>query len=81
MDLFIIVVDYNLGTTVLRWFDNHSVKLISNYIGNSPGEPARCRDGKIIQDTRYTQIERPKLVEIYNTNLGSVDLCNMMLST
>ena len=41
---FHYVVDYNLGITILRWFDK--VKLISNYIGNSPGEPARCCDGE-----------------------------------
>ena len=35
------VVDYNSAITILRWFDNNSVQLISNYVGNGLGEPAR----------------------------------------
>ena len=61
----------------MRWFDNDTVQLISNYVGNVLGEPARSWDRK---KTRYIQIERPKMVEIYNANMGGVDLCNMMFS-
>ena len=73
-----MLFDYNSGITILKWFDNNSVQLISNYIGNGLGEPGRCWDRK---NTRYIQIERPKMVEIYNANMGGVDLCDMMLST
>ena len=62
----------------MRWFDNNSVQLISNYVGSGLGEPARCCDGK---NTRYIQIQRPKMVETYNEVMGDVDLSDMMLST
>ena len=62
----------------MRWFDNNSVQLISNYVGNGLGVPARCWDQK---NTRYIQIQRPKMVEIYNEVMGDVDLSDMMLST
>ena len=54
------------------------MQLISNYVGNGPEEPARRWDQK---NTRHIQIERPKMVEIYNANMGGVDLRDMMLST
>ena len=30
--------------TILRWFEYNSVQLISNYVGNGLGDPARCWD-------------------------------------
>ena len=62
----------------MRWFGINSVQLISNYVGNGLGKPGRRWDRK---NTRYIQIQRPKMVEIYNANMGGVDLCDMMLST
>ena len=38
---FDYIVDYDSGITILRWFDNSSVQLISNNVGNDLGEPAR----------------------------------------
>ena len=54
------------------------MQLISSYVGNGLEEPARSWDQK---NTRYIQIQRPKMVERYNENVHGVDLCDMMLST
>ena len=59
----------------MRWFGNNSVQQISNYVENGLGEPARRWDRK------NTRFQRPKMAEIYNANMGGVDLCDMMLST
>ena len=65
---FVYVVDYNSGTTILWWFDNNSVQLIVNYVGNGLGKPAR-RWGQ--KNTRYIQVQRPKMVEIGRSFLNS----------
>ena len=54
------------------------MQLISKYVGNGLGEHARRCYWK---NTRYIEIQRPKMVEIYNANMGGVDVCDMMLST
>ena len=64
--------------TILRGFENNSVQLISNYVGNGLEDPARRWDQK---KYKYVQIQRPKMVEIYNTNMGGAELWDMMLST
>ena len=35
---FDFVVEANSGVTVIRWFDNGLVKLLSNYVGNNVGK-------------------------------------------
>ena len=75
---FDYVVDYDSGITILRWFDNSSVQLISNNVGNDLGEPARRW---VRKNTWNIQIQSPKMVETYNANMGGVYLCYKMLST
>ena len=71
------VVEANSGVTVLRWFDNGLVQLISNFIGNDPASQVRRWSKK---ERRFIHIERPQMVVEYNSHMGGVDLCDMLLS-
>ena len=74
---FDYVVEANAGVTVLRWFDNGLVQLLSNYIGNDLATQARRWSKK---EGRFISIDRPTMVVEYNSNMGGVDLCDMLLS-
>ena len=73
---FDYVVEANSGVTVLRWFDNGLVQLLSNYIGNDLATQARRWSKK---EGRFISIDRPAKVVEYNSNMGGVDLCDMLL--
>ena len=67
-------VDLNSGIVIVRWFDNKAVQLISNYIGIEPiDEVERWSKsaGKMIT------VSRPKIVKVYNSEMGGVDLFDM----
>ena len=70
-------VEANSGVTIVRWFDNSDVQLISNFIGNGLGTLAR-RWSKA--QAEYIDLDRPEIVEVYNAHMGGVDLCDMLLS-
>lgn len=71
------VVEANSGITIVRWFDNKMVQLLSNYITDKAGNDARRWNKKTKE---YITIKRPQMVEIYNAKMGGVDLCDMLLS-
>lgn len=68
---FDYVVETNSGVTVLCWFDNGPVQLLSNYIGNGLATQARCWSKK---EGRFISTDRPTMVVEYNSNMGGVDL-------
>ena len=74
---FDYVVEANSGVTVLRWFDNGLVQMVSNYVGNDLASQARRWSKK---EGRFINIERPTMVVEYNCHMGGVDLCDMLLS-
>lgn len=74
---FDYVIEANLGVTVPRWFDNGLVLMVSNYAENDLASQARCWSKK---EGRFTDIEMPTMVVEYNSHMGGVDLCNMLLS-
>ena len=74
---FDYVVEANSGVTVIRWFDNGLVQLLSNYIGNDLTAQARRWSKK---EGRFINIDRPAMVTEYNSNMGGVDLCDMLMS-
>ena len=74
---FDYVVEANSGVTSLRWFDNGLVQLVSNYVGNDLASQARRWSKK---KGRFIHIERPSMVVEYNSHMGGVDLCDMLLS-
>ena len=67
-------VDLNSGIVIVRWLDNKAVQLISNYNGIEPiDEVERWSKsaGKMIT------VSRPKIVKVYNSAIGGVNLFNM----
>ncbi|KAL9981764.1 hypothetical protein ACROYT_G010511 [Oculina patagonica] len=74
---FDYVVEANSGVTVIRWFDNGLVQLLSNYIGNDLAAQARRWSKK---EGQFINIDRPAMVVEYNSNMGGVDLCDMLMS-
>ena len=70
-------VEANSGIITVRWYDNNCVQLISNYLTNEAGINARRWNKK---NTSFEEVERPVIVQVYNVNMGGVDLCDMLLS-
>lgn len=61
----------------VKWHDNKSVNLVSSYVGIEPiGTVKRWSQ----TDRKYIDINRPHIVEAYNTNMGGVDLCDMLVA-
>ncbi|KAG5877962.1 hypothetical protein JTB14_015611 [Gonioctena quinquepunctata] len=58
------------------WFDNKVVTLLSTYVGSSP-ETTRERYSR--KNEEYVNIRCPKVVDVYNKNMGGVDLLDSML--
>lgn len=73
---FDYVVVANSGVTVLRWFNNGLVQMVSNYVGNDLASQAR----RWSKEGRFIDIERPTMVVEYNSHTGGIDLCDMLLS-
>ena len=58
----------------VQWYDKKVVSLISSYVGREPMTEAKRWDKK---EKKHVQIQRPKIVEEYNTFMGGIDLQNM----
>ena len=61
------VVEANSGVTVVRWFDNGLVQMVSNFIGGDVATQARRWSKK---ERRFINIERPAMVVEYNSHMG-----------
>ena len=62
--------------SVVSWFENKVVTLLSNFVGGEPITEVR-RFSK--SQNEYIQISRPKHVQIYNRHMGGVDLLDSLL--
>ncbi|XP_048859480.1 piggyBac transposable element-derived protein 3-like [Brienomyrus brachyistius] len=59
---------------VVKWYDNRSVSLLSNYIGAHPVTKVDRWDGK---QKKIIQVPCPAVVREYNKNMGGVDHCTV----
>ncbi|KAJ8351854.1 hypothetical protein SKAU_G00233300 [Synaphobranchus kaupii] len=67
-----------VGETILhvvKWYDNRSVTLLSDYIGASPVTEVERWDQKVI-----TKVPCPAVVKEYNKNMGGVDLLDSLIA-
>ena len=71
------IVEANSGIIVIKWLDNGTVQLTSNYIGKELGPPAKRWSKK---EKKKIEIMRPLAVHEYNIHMGGVDLCDMLLA-
>jgi hypothetical protein len=56
---------------VIKWFDNKPVVLASSKDGMMPTDQCRRWSKK---DKAYIMVNRPAVVNAYNSNMGGVDL-------
>lgn len=72
---FDYAVDNTRSVAVIRWFDNRTVTLVSNYASTEPVCTVRRWDKK---EKKFTQVEQPGVVATYNSFMGGVDLLNYL---
>lgn len=66
------------GVVILKWLDNKTICLASNYVGKGVEDKAKRWD-KVEQ--KYIMIDRPQIVQEYNHSMGGVDLLDQLIST
>ncbi|XP_064601159.1 piggyBac transposable element-derived protein 3-like [Liolophura sinensis] len=69
------VYEKDRNLVVVRWNDNKSVTLLSTYIGTEPIDTVKRYDKA---QKKHIEVERPAVVKMYNSNMGGVDLLDMM---
>lgn len=69
-------IEQRTDSVVVKWFDNKSVHLLSNYAGVDPIDTCDRWDRKL---GRRLQVQRPFAVKEYNKFMGGVDLCDMLI--
>lgn len=62
---------------VVRWYDNRTVDVISNYIGVNPTDNVRRWDKA---SKSYIEVERPAIIEEYNKCMGGIYLLDSLTS-
>uniref|UniRef100_A0A3B3IBA3 PiggyBac transposable element-derived protein domain-containing protein n=1 Tax=Oryzias latipes TaxID=8090 RepID=A0A3B3IBA3_ORYLA len=62
---------------VVKWYDNRSVSLLSDYIGAHPVTDVDRWDGK---QKKVIRVPCPAVVTEYNNNMGGVDLLDSLIA-
>ena len=65
------------GLTLIAWYDNRRVLMISNFLGKDPVGNCKRYDAK---KKAVISVARPACVELYNKFMGGVDKADMFLS-
>lgn len=63
--------------TVVKWLDNRSVTLGSNFVGKGIEDSAERWDKK---NNKYIKVNRPEIIKLYNHAMGGVDLFDQLIS-
>ena len=69
-------VETNENIMLLKWYDNKTVHLISNYKSQEPIENVRRWS---VAAKQHVNVPRPVIVKEYNTFMGGVDLHDMLV--
>ncbi|XP_028396032.1 piggyBac transposable element-derived protein 2-like [Dendronephthya gigantea] len=69
------VVETTKNLSLVRWFDNKCVTMISSYIGAEEVDSVRRYDRS---KKEHVNVERPSLIGVYNKSMGGVDLMDML---
>lgn len=75
MEEKIAVID-GVKLSLVSWFDNKNVNLLSAYVGSEPMTTKRRYSRK---EKKYISISSPQAVDVYNKHMGGVDLLDSML--
>ena len=62
---------------VVKWLDNKSVYLASNFLGKGQEDRVRRWDKK---ESKYVEIPRPEIIKRYNHSMGGVDLLDQLVA-
>lgn len=62
--------------TLVKWVDNKTVVLGSNFIGKGETDKVERWDKK---QNKYVTIDRPEIVKLYNHGMGGVDLFDQLM--
>ena len=67
----------NSGIVLVKWVDNSTVTLVSNYVRIGPQSDIEiwCSEKK-----ERCEVQCPRIVYIYNKKMGGVDLADMLIS-
>ena len=65
------------GILLCEWFDNRTVLVGSNVHGVEPANTVSRYNRK---EKRYVEVKCPRLITVYNKNMGGVDRCDMLLA-
>ena len=70
-------VDLNSDIVIVKWVDNSTVTVVSNYVGIQPESVIQrwCREKK-----ERCDVPCPRIVYVYNKKMGGVDLADMLIS-
>ena len=74
---FCFQTDQNSALTVIRWYDNKCVQLVSTYLGVEAAETVKRWDQK---SKTQIQVQCPNVVKEYNKSMGGVDLADMLIA-
>ena len=70
-------VDNNSGIIIVKWVDNSTVLLVSNYVGVMPVEDI---DRWCKKASARKAVPCPQIVVVYNKCMGGVDLADMLIA-
>lgn len=68
--------DSDKGVTVVKWFDNKAVHLVSSFCGIEPVDT--CERWSVSAKEKI-DVVRPHIVKEYNEHMGGVDLADMLI--
>lgn len=70
------VTSENGDIVLVKWMDNRSVILASNFVGVGTVDQVSRWDKN---EKKYTTVSRPEIVKLYNHSMGGVDLLDQMI--
>lgn len=71
------VVSVDGDVVVVKWMDNRSVALASNFVGAGESDEVDRWDRS---NKKYVKVSRPEIVKLYNHTMGGVDLLDQLIS-
>lgn len=71
----IAIVDH-VKLSLISWFDNKNVIILSAYVGS---EPTTTKRRYSCQEKKYIDVVSPQAIDVYNQHMGGVDLLDSML--
>lgn len=71
------VVSENGKVSVVKWQDNKSVHMASNFVGVGSCDTAKRWDKQL---KKHINVNRPEVISLYNNGMGGVDLLDQLIS-